>query len=164
MVNCHHVNNVLQQRLPYPLSSKCGTHKTVKARFWPWLSGQSPQNSLSCSLFALKRTYTRRNTVDAGITRRSTTLSSKVTQSTSGPYLVQIWSRTAVRRWANPGKAAASKSTAVFSLVWDSEFGNQNVHVRTAEMAQNLNIRAAERAQNVDILMPQIRQLFLHYY
>ena len=22
-----------------PLASKCGTFKTVKARFWPWLSG-----------------------------------------------------------------------------------------------------------------------------
>ena len=26
-----------------PLSSQYGTHKTVEARFWPWLSGKSPQ-------------------------------------------------------------------------------------------------------------------------
>ena len=26
----------------YPLSSKIGTYETVKARFWPWLSGKSP--------------------------------------------------------------------------------------------------------------------------
>ena len=25
----------------YPLSSKCGAYKRVKARFWPWLSGKS---------------------------------------------------------------------------------------------------------------------------
>jgi len=29
-----------------------GTHETVKARFWPWLSGNSPQNRVRCSLFA----------------------------------------------------------------------------------------------------------------
>jgi len=26
-----------------PLPSECGTHRTVKARFWPWLSGKSLQ-------------------------------------------------------------------------------------------------------------------------
>ena len=25
-----------------PLSSKYSTHKTVKARFWPWLAGRTP--------------------------------------------------------------------------------------------------------------------------
>ena len=35
-----------------PLSSECGTHKTVKTRFWPWLSGQSPYNLFSCSRLA----------------------------------------------------------------------------------------------------------------
>jgi hypothetical protein len=27
-----------------PLSSEYGIYKTVKAIFWPWLSGESPQN------------------------------------------------------------------------------------------------------------------------
>jgi len=35
-----------------PLSSEYRTYKTVKARFWPWLSGESPHNLVSCSLFA----------------------------------------------------------------------------------------------------------------
>ena len=30
-------------RFQAPLSSKYGTEKTVMARFWPWLSGKSPQ-------------------------------------------------------------------------------------------------------------------------
>ena len=34
-----------------PLPSEYGTHKTVNARFWPWLSGKSPSNLLRCSLF-----------------------------------------------------------------------------------------------------------------
>jgi len=29
-----------------------GTYKTVKTRFWPWLSGKSLENIFSCSLFA----------------------------------------------------------------------------------------------------------------
>jgi len=33
---------------------KPGTYKTVEARFWPWLSGESPHSVLSCSLFARK--------------------------------------------------------------------------------------------------------------
>ena len=32
-----------------------GTHKTVRARFQPWLSGKSPDNNISCSLFARKQ-------------------------------------------------------------------------------------------------------------
>ena len=38
-----------------PLSSKHGTLKTIEARFWPWLSGKSPQTLSSCSLFTRKR-------------------------------------------------------------------------------------------------------------
>ena len=34
------------------LSSECGTCKTVKAIFWPWLQGQSLENALRCALFA----------------------------------------------------------------------------------------------------------------
>ena len=37
-----------------PLSNKCGTHKTVKARLWPWLSKKS-LNRLRCSMVARKR-------------------------------------------------------------------------------------------------------------
>jgi len=29
-----------------PMSSEYGTYRTVKARFWPWLSGTSPYNIL----------------------------------------------------------------------------------------------------------------------
>jgi len=36
---------------PRPLSSKYGTYRTVKARFWPWLSG----TLLRCSLSARTR-------------------------------------------------------------------------------------------------------------
>ena len=32
-----------------PLLSEFGTHKKVKARFCPWLSGGSPETHLSCS-------------------------------------------------------------------------------------------------------------------
>ena len=39
----------------HPLSSECGTCETVKARFWPWLSGKNPQNVFSCPLFARER-------------------------------------------------------------------------------------------------------------
>ena len=28
---------------------------TVKTKFWPWRSGESPQNDLHCSLFAEKQ-------------------------------------------------------------------------------------------------------------
>jgi len=36
------------------LLSEYGTCKTVKARFWPWLSDKSPLNVSSCSLLARK--------------------------------------------------------------------------------------------------------------
>ena len=41
-----------------------GTYTTVKARFRPWLSGESPQNLMSCSLFARKR-YVSGRSADA---------------------------------------------------------------------------------------------------
>ena len=34
---------------------RSSTCKTVKARFWPWRRGQSPQEILFCSLFARQR-------------------------------------------------------------------------------------------------------------
>ena len=34
-----------------PLTSEYGTYKTVKARFWPLLSGTSPANLARCSRF-----------------------------------------------------------------------------------------------------------------
>ena len=39
---------------PHP---ECGTNKTVQARCWPWLSGQSHRNLLRYSLFARKRCW-----------------------------------------------------------------------------------------------------------
>ena len=38
-----------------PLSSEHGACKSVRAKFWPWLPGKSPENLSSCSLFAQKR-------------------------------------------------------------------------------------------------------------
>ena len=35
-----------------PLSNNLGTRKTVKATFWPWLSGKCPYNPSRCPLFA----------------------------------------------------------------------------------------------------------------
>ena len=37
-----------------------GTYKTVKARSWPWLSGQSPENLVSCSLLITTGDYHHR--------------------------------------------------------------------------------------------------------
>ena len=38
-----------------PMSSEPGAYKTVAATFWPWLSGKSFCNMLSCSLLARQR-------------------------------------------------------------------------------------------------------------
>ena len=35
-------------------SSGHGTRKIVTARLWPWLAGESPENRVSCALFAQK--------------------------------------------------------------------------------------------------------------
>ena len=40
-----------------PLSGEYGRYKTVKARFWPWLAGESPQTLSSCPLFVRKRVH-----------------------------------------------------------------------------------------------------------
>jgi hypothetical protein len=50
------------------LSSEYGTYETVKARFWPWLSGETPQTLLSGSLFACR---IRRSTFRGGVEVRS---------------------------------------------------------------------------------------------
>ena len=44
-----------QRSLSGPLAGELGTHKTVKARFWPWLSGENPQNMISVFFFDWKR-------------------------------------------------------------------------------------------------------------
>ena len=38
-----------------PAESQHAPYKTIKSRFWPWPSGTSPENHLSCSLLARKR-------------------------------------------------------------------------------------------------------------
>ena len=43
--------------LSLPLPSEHGTCKTATARFWPWLSGKSPEHLLRCCLFARQRQY-----------------------------------------------------------------------------------------------------------
>jgi len=43
---------------PVPLSSDYGAFKTVKARFWPSLSGTSRQTLSRCPLFARQRALT----------------------------------------------------------------------------------------------------------
>ena len=48
-------SSIFSEAFAVPVSSEYGTYKTVKARFWSWLAGKSPQNVLSCSLFARKR-------------------------------------------------------------------------------------------------------------
>ena len=44
----------------------CGTCKTVKARFWPWRSGKSPSNVVTCSLFTRKRQELEQLGADSG--------------------------------------------------------------------------------------------------
>ena len=39
----------------HPAAGNYGTYKTVKARFWPWLSGKGRQKLSRCSLFARMR-------------------------------------------------------------------------------------------------------------
>ena len=43
-------NKELAKRTDYHAGTKCGTHKTAKARFRPWLSGKSAETLSSCSL------------------------------------------------------------------------------------------------------------------
>ena len=43
-------------RVASPLSSECGTYKTVNARFWPWFSGEILSNVERWCLFTRKRT------------------------------------------------------------------------------------------------------------
>ena len=50
-----------------PLPSEHGTYRTVTARLWPWLSGENPQNLLSCPLFARQRHANRTRSAHVGL-------------------------------------------------------------------------------------------------
>jgi len=54
-VVCWRVNHEAMHAPRALLGPENGIYKTVKARIWPWLSGQSPGNLSSCSLFSRRR-------------------------------------------------------------------------------------------------------------
>ena len=60
-----------------PPSSEYGTCKTVTARFWPWLSGQSPYNLSRHAIFARERQSTCRSPAKS-LVRRAPSLSRRL--------------------------------------------------------------------------------------
>ena len=59
----------LPNAAPREINPEHGTHKAVKARFWPWLSGKSPSSLLSCALFAQKLFPLRSKVVPSSLKR-----------------------------------------------------------------------------------------------
>ena len=57
MFHVHEQAAILGRDRQLRRAARRGTYKTVRARFWPWLSGKSPYNLLSCSLLRRRRQF-----------------------------------------------------------------------------------------------------------
>jgi hypothetical protein len=72
-----------------PLSSEYGTYKTVRARFWPWLQGESPYFLFRCFLLEINTNFTLKE----NIIKRNKDLNLEV----EGAHRVQLSTRRACK-------------------------------------------------------------------